>query len=111
MFPWLRPLTGLVFVAALAIRVSERTIVEGLEAAGALGPESAKDFPLTNFLRRWVFGRLFAAGAVGVTTGEQRYINVPVYAAYRQKRRRRALFIIPVIVALGVLAYFLSPHP
>ncbi len=105
---WLRPVAGLVFVAALVVRTTERRLVNALELAGAVTPENAIKLPLTNFLKKWMFRRLLNAGAVGETMAQLQYINVVGYAEYRSRRRRRALFIIPVIVALGLLDYFLT---
>lgn len=108
---WLRPLTGVVFLGAIALRVSERRIVEALEAAGATEADRATGLTLSNPLRRWQFHRLLAAGAVGETMDARAYLNLPAYAAYRSRRRRRALLVIPVVLLLGFIAYYRSTHP
>ena len=107
---WLRPVSALVIVAAVAVRATERRMVNALELAGAVTPENAIKLPLTNFLKKWIFRRLLNAGAVGETMAQLQYINVVGYAEYRGRRRRRALVIIPVVVALGLLTYYLAPR-
>ena len=107
---WLRPVSVLVMVAAVAVRATERRMVNALELAGAVTPENAIKLPLTNFLKKWIFRRLLNAGAVGETMAQLQYINVVGYAEYRGRRRRRALVIIPVVVALVLLTYYLAPR-
>ena len=105
---WLRLVAGVVFIAALAVRATERHMVNALELAGAVTPENAIKLPLTSFLKKWMFRRLLNAGAVGETMAQLQYINVVGYAEYRGRRRRRAFFIIPVVATLVLLAYYLS---
>ncbi len=107
----LRGLAPAVMVAAIALRTGERRVVEALESAGAIDPEHAIKLPLTNFLRTWHFRRLLNVGAVGETMMQLQYLKVAEYAAYRQRRRRRALYVIPVVLLLGFYAYYRSTHP
>lgn len=111
MVTWLRAIAPAVMVVAIAIRTTERRLVEALELAGAVTPETATALPLGNFLKKWVFRRLLDAGAAGETMMQTQYLKVVEYAEYRARRRRRALLVIPVVVALGVYAYYRSRNP
>ena len=108
MVTWLKPLSAAVLVVAIALRAGERRVVGWLEAAGATGPESATKLPLTNFARKWHFRRLLNVGAVGETMQQLQYLKVPEYAAYRARRRRRALMLVPIFVLLGIAFYLRS---
>jgi hypothetical protein len=107
----LRAAAPAVRVVVIAIRATERRLVDTLELAGAVTPETATKLPLTNFLRKWVFRRLLNAGAAGETMLQLQYIKVVEYAAFRARRRRRALLVIPFVVALGAYAYFRTQNP
>jgi hypothetical protein len=106
---WLRPVGYAVMLAAIAVRATERHMVNALELAGAVTPENATPLPLTNPLKRWLFRRLLRAGAAGETSAGLQYLQVVGYAEYRARRRRRAFTIVlPLVIACGVLAYFLA---
>ena len=111
MVTWLRGLAPVVMVAAIAVRNTERRLVDALELAGAVTPETATKLPLTNFLKKWVFRRLLNVGAAGETMMQLQYLKVVEYAGFRARRRRRALLVIPVVIALGYFAYWRSTHP
>ncbi len=111
MVTWLRALAPVAMVVAIAIRTTERRLVEALELAGAVTPETATKLPLTNFLKKWVFRRLLTANAAGETMMQLQSLKVDEYAEYRAQRRRRALLVIPVVIALGLYAYYRSTHP
>src|SRR5258705_6673727 len=98
---WLRPVASVVMVAAIAVRTTERHLVNALELAGAVTPENATQLGRTNFLKRWLFQRLLKAGAVGETAAGLQYIHVVGYAEYPARRPRRALTIVlPLAIAL-----------
>lgn len=111
MVTWLRALAPVAMVAAIAVRNTERRLVDALELAGAVTPETATKLPLTNFLKKWVFRRLLTANAAGETMMQLQYLKVVEYAEFRSRRRRRALLVIPVVLALGFYAYWRSTHP
>ena len=96
---------------SMAIRRTERGIIDALEAAGAVTPENAIDLPLSNWLKRQLFQRLLNGGAVGETAAQKRYVDVVGCAAYRRRRQMRALVVIVIALAIGAYFYFRSPHP
>ena len=101
----LRVLAGAVMAGAIAMRAQERRLVEALELAGAVTPETATALPLTNFFRKLVFRRLLNVGAVGETMMQRQYLKVVEYAAWRARRRKRALLVLPIVLALVAFAY------
>lgn len=105
MVTWLRAFAPAVMVAAIAVRNTERRLVEALELAGAVTPENAVKLPLDNFFKKWIFRRLLTQDAAGETMMQLQYLKVQGYAAYRGRRRKRALVAVAIIVALGVYAY------
>lgn len=107
MLVWVKWIAWIVAGLAIGARIGERRIVEALEAKGAVDPETATKLPLTNFVRKWHFRRLLNVGAVGETMMQLQYIKVVEYAAYRSRRRRRALIILPLVLGLGLLFYLL----
>ena len=107
---WLRPVGYVVMIAAVAVRATERHMINALELAGAVTPENATKLPLSNPLKRWMFDRLLRNGAAGETAAGLQFINVVGYAEYRGRRRRRAFILIPVVIALGLLSYYLAPR-
>lgn len=111
MVTWLRALAPVVMVAAIGIRKTERRLVDALELAGAVTPENAIKLPLDNFLRKWVFRRLLTQDAAGETMMQLQYLKVQGYAAFRARRRKRALWVLVFVVALGAYAYYRSTHP
>lgn len=111
MVTWLRGLAPIVMVIPIVIRNTERRLVEALELAGAVTPETATKLPLTNFLKKWVFRRLLTANAAGETMMQLQYLKVVEYAEFRARRRRRALLVIPVVLALGFYAFWRATHP
>lgn len=105
-------IVGLVAVfMAIAVRRTEQGIIDALEAAGAVTPDTATALPLTNWLKKQLFRRLLNAGAAGETQEMKQYLNVVGYAAYRRRRMLRALVALVVVVALGVYFYLRTPHP
>jgi len=97
--------------ASMAIRRTERGIIDALEAAGAVTPENAIPLPLTSWLKRQLFQRLLNGGAVGQTADQKQYVDVVGYAAYRRRRQMRALVVGLIVIAIGAYFYFRSPHP
>jgi hypothetical protein len=108
---YLRVLAGAVMAGAIAMRAQERRLVEALELAGAVTPETATKLPLTNLFPKMIFRRLLNVGAVGETMMQLQYLRVVEYAAWRARRRRRALLVLPVILALVAYAYLRSRNP
>jgi len=105
-------IVGLVAVfVAIAIRRTEAGLIDALEAAGAVTPETATSLVLTNWLKKQLFRRLLNGGAVGETQEMKQYLNVVGYAAYRRRRHIRALVVLVIVVALAILFYFRSAHP
>ena len=103
---WVRLLGAVAIGTAFAVRTGERRIIDALELAGAVTPETATKLPLTSFLRKMIFRRLLNVGAVGETMMQLQYLDVPGYAAFQSRRRRRAFIVIPLILALGLYSYF-----
>ena len=101
-----RILAGVVLAGAVAMRAQERRLVEALELAGAVTPETATPLPLTNFFSKMVFRRLLNAGAVGETMMQLQYLKVVEYTEWRGRRRRRALVILPLLVAAILLVLY-----
>lgn len=107
---WVRALSVVTMGVAIGMRVGERRVVHGLEAKGAVDPDTATKLPLTSFMRKWHFRRLLNAGVVGETMMQLQYLKVVEYAEWRARRRKRVLFILPVLLALVVyLLYFRRP--
>ena len=97
--------------AATAVRRTERGLIDALEAAGAVTPETATALPLTNWLKKMLFRRLLNGGAVGETMEMKQYLNVVGYAAYRRRRMLRGLVAALLVAALGAYFYFRSRNP
>lgn len=100
-----------VLFAATGVRRTERGLIDALEAAGAVTPETATTLPLTNWLKKQLFRRLLNAGAVGETQEMKQYLNVVGYAAYRRRRMLRGLVAVLVVALVGLYLYLRSPHP
>lgn len=99
-----------VMFSAIAIRRTERGLIDALEAAGAVTPETATALGLGNWLKRQLFRRLLNGGAVGETPEQKQYLNVVGLAAYNRRRRLRALVALVVVVAVGIYFYLRSAH-
>ena len=97
-------------VLAVAIRRTERGLIDALEAAGAVTPETATPLPLTNWLKKQLFRRLLNGGAVGETQEMKQYLDVVGYAAYRKRRMLRGLVVVLVVAIVGAVLYFRSTH-
>src|SRR5574338_984459 len=100
MVTWLRAFAPVVMVTAIAVRNTERKLVDALELAGAVTPETATRLGLDNIFQKWIFRRLLTQDAAGETMMQLPYLKVQGYAAYRSRRRKRALLVIPVVLAL-----------
>ena len=105
MLDLVRGIAAVVLLGAVAVRGAERHIVNELELAGAVTPETATKLALTNFLRKMIFRRLLNVGAVGETMMQLQYLDVLGYDAFQSRRRRRAFIVIPLILALGIYSY------
>ena len=55
-----------------------------------------------------IFRRLLNAGVVGETMMQLQYLKVVEYAEWRARRRRRALLVLPLIIAVVAYAYLRS---
>ena len=97
-------------VLAVAIRRTERGLIDALEAAGAVTPETATALPLTNWLKKQLFRRLLNGGAVGETQEMRQYLDVVGFAAYRKRRMLRGLVVVLVVAIVGAVLYFRSTH-
>ena len=111
MVEWVRALSGAVVVVAIAIRMGERRIVDALMRAGAVDAGTATELPLTTFIAKWHFRRLLNAGVAGETMMMRQYLKVVEYAEWRARRRRRALLVLPVVLALAAYVYFRTRAP
>ena len=90
-------------VAALILRTDRRLVAE-LRTLGALTPATATALAPRRALVRWRLARLSRAGVVGRGVAGGVYLDAVGWAAYRQRRRRRVLLTLAVVlpVALAV---------
>lgn len=106
------PIVALVAViVGGTIRKTERSIIDALEDAGAVTPENAIDLPLSGWLKQQLFRRLLNGGAVSETADQKRYLNVVGYAAYRNRRRLRALVAVGLVALIALYFYYRSRNP
>lgn len=94
-----------------AIRKAERGIIDALEDAGAVTPETATPLALTGWLKQVLYRRLLHGGAVGETAHGTQYVNVVGYAAYRHNRRMRALVAVGIVALIALYFYYRSRNP
>lgn len=105
MLGWARGLGSVAVLFAVAMRVGERRVVEALEGKGAVDPGTATKLPQENFFQKWHFRRLLNAGVVGETMDQAQYLKIVEYAAWRHRRRMRALVALVVIGVLALVLY------
>ncbi len=68
---------------------------------GATSPGEAIDYHPRNPLSTWWLKRLVADSVLHMTDDGRRWLEPSSYAAYRQKRRKRALALLSVVLALS----------
>jgi hypothetical protein len=92
-------------VAAAAIIHKEKEIVASFRAAKAVSPSAAKT-PATLGVHEGIALNRLRARAVLREAGDGRlYLDEPSWEALRLLRRRLALVMLMLVVALGVVAY------
>jgi hypothetical protein len=89
------------WAAVIFIIATERRIVRTLRDASALGPETAVDLSTRTRIARWRLARLQRSGAVVGVAGERFYFDPDSYTAYGQRRRRRVLTVLAIVVPLA----------
>jgi hypothetical protein len=96
----LRVVAAGAMVFALAFRNSQRRLVGKLMSASALGRDSAIELKGLNALRRLALRWLLVAAAVIELPGGKYYLDAPGLQAFQSSRRRFALLLIGLIVAM-----------
>jgi len=90
---------------AAAAAAAQRRVIETFRISGATSPDAAVTLPTPDRrLERKVLERLLRVGAVRETEDGRAWLDEPVLAAYRRKRRTRALAMIGGVVAVGAIA-------
>ena len=92
---------------AAAIVGTDRKIIAHLRSAGAVTPERATPLHLRRPLAGWRIRRLVAAGAVRNPSPDRYFLVEEGWQAYGRIRRRRAVTIVVIVVALAAI-YFVS---
>jgi len=111
MLQLLRALTVLPIVVVAKIRREERRLVEWFRARGALDAERAVTLTGTDRIAGWVHRRLQNAGAIRAA-GARYYFDESSYAAFRARRRQRAMIVLACLlvgIAIGVFAGVIRP--
>ncbi len=94
--------TGAVLGAlAAALKGAERRLVETLDEHQAFDLAHALQISAPSLARRLAVWRLAAGGAVQ-RAGAGVWLDRAGYLAFRQRRRRRALFVLLALLATGV---------
>lgn len=94
---------GIMFLA-LAFRGAERRLVRRLESEGATAPDRSVDLASQGGLKRLALKRLVSVGAIKAAGGVKHYLAPEGYAAFRHRRRIRALVILGALLAvMGVM--------
>ena len=96
MIPTLLPL----FIA-IVIRRTEERIYRQLAEAGAFTAESAVQWSARRSLESRRIQHLIRGGAVRPAANGHYYLDAEGWNKYQSNRRRRALFVVSVLVALG----------
>jgi hypothetical protein len=78
----------------------EQRIVRKLKNAGATQPETAIELAPGNPVSRWRLSRLRDAGAVVAAPSGDVFLDLSAYRALRARRRRRALTMVGVLLAV-----------
>jgi len=90
---------------AAAAAAAQRRVVETFRISGATAPEAAVTLPTPDRrMERKVLERLLRVGAVRETEDGRAWLDEPVLAAYRRKRRTRALAVAGTALAIGAIA-------
>ena len=104
----LRVVSALAWVAVYGLLAAERRIVRALRRASALNPETAIHLATPRPLSRWRLARLHRAGVVVAAGSDRFYLSPDGYTAYRQRRRRRALAVLAVVLPIFGLLWWIS---
>jgi hypothetical protein len=90
---------------AAAAAAAQRRVIETFRISGATSPEAAVTLPaLGRRMERKTLERLLRVGAVRETEEGRAWLDEPALAAYRRKRRTRALAMIGGVLAVGAIA-------
>jgi hypothetical protein len=101
----LQILAALLSAAASFIAAAEVRLVKRLRAGQATDPDHAVGLGGLRPLGRWRLSRLRSAGAVQAIGPDAFYLDEARYGAMRHRRRVRAVTLVAIAVALGLL-YF-----
>lgn len=94
---------------AAAAAAAQRRVIETFRISGATSPEAAVTLPAPDRrMERKVLERLLRVGAVRETDDGGAWLDEPVLAAYRRKRRTRALAVMGGVLAVGAIALGIS---
>ena len=107
MHPLVRGVSAVAPIIAMAILRTDKRIVRTLRSAGADAPERAVPLTVRRPLGGWRLARLAGAGAIG-QVGDRYFLDLPGYAAFRQRRRLRLLGALAVILATLAGMYLLQ---
>src|SRR5207248_24181 len=95
-------------IVAVAVRRIDWQFIGELRESQALSPETARTLDASSRLRRSRLRRLEKCGAIVPVPYGLYYLNEDALTQMRHKRRVRALVAVSIVVALGVVAYFLA---
>jgi hypothetical protein len=102
---FLRVLAFLPLLVAARLRQIERRTIARVTEAGADTAERAVLLEDTGQLGAFVQRRLERAGALIAAGNDRYYFDRAAYAAFRGRRRKRALVVITVLV-IGLIAFY-----
>lgn len=88
-------------VLAAVLKGAERRLVEALHEQGAIDPAHPMQFPAPSLVRRFALWRLAGGGALHRASADV-WLDPAGYLALRQRRRRRALFVLAAVLVIGV---------
>jgi hypothetical protein len=91
--------------AAAVAAAAQRRVIETFTISGATSAEGAITMPAPDRrMERKILERLLAVGVVRETEDGRAWLDQEALAAYRRKRRTRALVLMGGVLALGAIA-------
>jgi hypothetical protein len=105
MVQWLQALAFIPLVFAALMRRIERRALERLRSGGANTAERAILLEHSGRLSDFVYRRLRHAGAIVAAGNDRYYLSEGAYDVFRGRRRRRALIVVALVLAIVATLY------